>query len=283
MTIVVGYDGSDYSMQALDWAMDEAEYRRAPLLVAHAWQWPYGPGGDGLAHDSLRHAADHVLWHGAECARNRSTGLTVHSDLFEGPPAHRLIELSRTADLVVLGSGGLRALVRTMIGSVADRVVTEAHSPVIVVRGAGSLPHRPDPRPIVAAIGGRDDHAQDSVLEFAYREASMRGLPLVAAQAWQYPVGAWSPGTSLIQPDPMGEEILGPVTEPWQAKYPEVETLHSLEEGPVPDVLARLSATATMLVIGASRASGPLARIGSVTRPVLHHATCPVAVVRGAR
>ncbi|MBO3753201.1 universal stress protein [Streptosporangiaceae bacterium NEAU-GS5] len=283
MTIVIGYDGSDYSMQALDWAMDEAEHRHAPLLVAHAWQWPYGPGGEGPAHDSLRHAAEHVLFHGTDCARNCTSGLTVNSDLYEGSAAEQLIELSRTADLVVLGSRGSRALVRTMIGSVADRVVTHAHSPVIVVRGAGSLPHRPDRAPIVAAIDGRDDYLQDRVLAFAYEEASLRGLPLVAARAWRYPVGAWSPGTSMIMPDPLGEEVLAPLTEPWRTKYPEVETIHTLEEGPVPEVLARLSASATLLVVGAGRSSVPLGRIGSVTRPVLHHAACPVAVVRGSR
>ncbi|GAA1011785.1 universal stress protein [Acrocarpospora pleiomorpha] len=278
MTIVVGYDGTDYSMQALDWAMDEAEHRHAPLLVAHAWHWPYEPGDD-LGRDSLRRAAEHVLWHGAECARNCTSGLTVDSDLREGPAAEHLIELSRVADLVVVGSRGRRALVRTMIGSVADRVVTHAHSPVIVVRGAGSVPRRPDPGPIVAAVAGHDHPADDHVLEFAYREASMRGLPLVAAQAWQYPV-AWSPGTSLFLPDSLGEEVLGPITEAWRTKYPEVESTHLLEEGPVPDVLTRLSATATLLVVGAARSPGPLGRIGSVTRPVLHRATCPIAVVR---
>ncbi|WP_353051477.1 universal stress protein, partial [Herbidospora sp. NBRC 101105] len=35
--VVVGYDGSDFAMQALDWAMDEAEMRKLPLTVAHAW------------------------------------------------------------------------------------------------------------------------------------------------------------------------------------------------------------------------------------------------------
>jgi nucleotide-binding universal stress UspA family protein len=62
-----------------------------------------------------------------------------------------------------------------------------------------------------------------------------------------------------------------------------VETTHLLEEGPVPDVLTRLSATATLLVVGATGSPGPLGRIGSVTRPVLHRATCPVAVIHGPK
>ena len=43
--IIVGYDGSDFSMQALDWAMDECELRELPLTVTHAWRWPGQSGG----------------------------------------------------------------------------------------------------------------------------------------------------------------------------------------------------------------------------------------------
>lgn len=77
--VVIGYDGSDHSMQALDWAMDEAEFRRLPLTICHAWQWPYRDG-DQTARDSLHRAAEHVLWHGADCARASSGRLDVRPD-----------------------------------------------------------------------------------------------------------------------------------------------------------------------------------------------------------
>lgn len=86
--VVVGYDGSDFAMQALDWAMDEAELRGQPLLVCHAWEWPYGEG-DEEAKNSLRHAAEHVAWHGAECARACMSGPEVDTDLYEGPACTR--------------------------------------------------------------------------------------------------------------------------------------------------------------------------------------------------
>lgn len=173
--IVLGYDGTDFAMQALDWALDEAELRKLPLTVAHAWQWPYGEA-DEEAKAHLRKAAEHVLWHGADCARQSSLGVRVETDLYEGPAAGRLVELSADAALVVVGSRGLSALPRAAMGSVAGYVAANAACPVIVVRGPGPLPATGDPGPIVVA----DRHADAAVLDFAFEEAELRQLPLVA-------------------------------------------------------------------------------------------------------
>ncbi len=276
--IVVGYDGSDFAMQALDWAMDEAEFRDSPITVCHAWQSPYG-AGDEEARKSLHHAAEHVLWHGAECARQCTSGVRVREDLFEGPPSDRLVALSETADLVVVGSRGLSGAARHVMGSVAGHVATNARCPVIVVRGPGSLPHRRHPGPIVVGVGGGDDH----VLAFAYREAALRRLSLIAVHAWRYPAAAWSAGMApMVMSDVPGREAveaLERAVEPWLARYPDVHTLLQPVEGPVLDVLADTSPGATMLVVGATRARGMLGRLGSVTRPLIDAVTCPVAVV----
>ncbi|MEV4015977.1 universal stress protein [Nonomuraea angiospora] len=174
--IVLGYDGSDFSMQALDWALDEAELRELPLTLAHAWQWPYGDAEEeAKAH--LCKAADHVLWHGAECARSTSSGVRVETDLYEGPAAQHLVELSAAATLVVVGSRGLSALPRAVVGSVAGYVAAHAECPVIVVRGAGPLPAPTDPGPIVVA----DREPDASVLEFAFGEAALRQVPVAAS------------------------------------------------------------------------------------------------------
>ena len=137
--IIVGYDGSDFSMQALDWAMDECELRELPLTVTHAWRWPYGKAPEE-ARLHLRKAAEHVLHHGADCARSCSTITDITADLFEGSAGERLVELSAGADLVVIGSRGLGAVARSVVGSVTAYVAAHAHAPVIIVRGAGPIP-----------------------------------------------------------------------------------------------------------------------------------------------
>ncbi|GAA4507378.1 MULTISPECIES: universal stress protein [Nonomuraea] len=174
--ILLGYDGSDFSVQALDWALDEAELRKLPLTVAHAWQWPYGQAAEeAKAH--LRKAAEHVLWHGADCARQTSSGVRVETDLHEGSAAERLVELSEHAALVVVGSRGLNTLSRAVVGSVAEYVAVHAACPVVVVRGPGPLPVTTNPGPIVVA----DPVPDAAVLEFAFEEAALRQLPLAAS------------------------------------------------------------------------------------------------------
>ncbi|MER7367552.1 universal stress protein [Nonomuraea wenchangensis] len=200
--IVLGYDGSAFSMQALDWALDEAELRGLSLTVAHAWQWPYGEAPEE-ARSHLRKAAEHVLWHGADCARHTSSGLTVETDLHEGPAAERLVELSHEAALVVVGSRGLSALPRAVVGSVAGYVATHAHCPVIVVRGPGPLPAASQPGPVVVA--DRDPDA--ALLDFAFEEAALRRVPLATSAD----VTAWAarhPGVPVQEAADFGTATL---------------------------------------------------------------------------
>ncbi|MEO3798176.1 universal stress protein [Nonomuraea sp. B10E15] len=193
--IVLGYDGSDFAMQALDWALDEAELRKLPLTVSHAWQWPYGEAEEeAKAH--LRKAAEHVLWHGADCARASSSGVRVETDLHQGSAAQRLVELSSGAELVIVGSRGLSALPRVVVGSVAGYVAAHAECPVIIVRGPGPLPASATPGPIVVA----DKEPDASVLEFAFGEAAIRQVP-VTAQADLTDWAARHPGIRVQRGD----------------------------------------------------------------------------------
>ncbi|MGA4988745.1 universal stress protein [Nonomuraea bangladeshensis] len=238
--IVLGYDGSAFSMQALDWALDEAELRGLSLTVAHAWQWPYGEAPEE-ARSHLRKAAEHVLWHGADCARHTSSGLTVETDLHEGPAAERLLELSHEAALVVVGSRGLSALPRAVVGSVAGYVATHAHCPVIVVRGPGPLPAASQPGPVVVA----DRDPDGVVLDFAFEEAALRRLPLAAPAELSADLSADLSGRA--------------------ARHPGVPVQQAADFG-----------TATLVVVGRRRAAP-----AGVAASLLQHAPCPVAVVGG--
>ncbi|MEO3873848.1 universal stress protein [Nonomuraea sp. B12E4] len=98
--------------------------------MCHTWQRPYGEG-DPTARESLRRAAEHVLWHGADCARASSPGLDVRPDLYEGSATERLEALSADAGLLVVGSRGLGAVAEAVVGSVATHAVAHARCPVI--------------------------------------------------------------------------------------------------------------------------------------------------------
>jgi nucleotide-binding universal stress UspA family protein len=277
--IVVGYNGSDFSMQALEWAMKEAELRRLPLTITHAWRWPYGEA-DGEARLHLHKAAEHVLLHGAKCARAHSTIVEVVTDLYEGSAAQRLVELSADAELVVIGSRNLGVTARLVIGSVAAFVAARARSPVIVVRGAGLISVAPQPRPIVLGI---KDVTADAVLDFAFQEAALRHLPLHVVHAGHPRPLTWgiamAPLPDLDDSTRACQERLNERLTPWQEKYADVSLDVGAATTAPKEALLAASAEAALLVAGTGRAAPRTGHLGVITRSLVRHASCPVAVV----
>jgi len=261
--VVVGYDGSDFAMQALDWGVDEAKLRGLPLTVCHAWQWPYDEA-DEDSRNSLRHAAEHVVWHGADCARSSTSGIEVRSDLYNGSAGERLVQLSHEADLLVVGSRGLGGVARRVVGSVTGYVATHAHCPLIVVRGRGALPRRTRPGPVVAGVADREE-ADAAVLELSCQEAKTRQLTLMAVHAWSPPLVIREAAKQRL------EQTVGP----WRERYPDLTIETRVTEEPARQALLHASTDATLLVVGA-----PHGRFGSVTSAVLHNARCPVGIAR---
>ncbi|GGQ20424.1 nucleotide-binding universal stress UspA family protein [Actinomadura coerulea] len=273
--VVVGFDGSVHAMQALDWALDEAELRGSPLVLCHAWQWPYqgvAPELEEAGRRSLHEAAQHVLAHGAECARQRTAGVAVRPESQEGSAAERLTELSAGAELLVLGSRGLGRLARVPVGSVAAHVAMHARCPVIVVRGAGALPRPAEATPVVAVVDASP--AAQSALSFAAREAELRQLPLKIV----YPgaEGEEAPGAVLGRSsarDPV-ERAAAVV----QERRPDVLTHPENPLAPPPEALREAAQEARLLVVGAAHPA-----FGSVAQWLLYNAVCPIAVVPPAR
>ena len=118
--IVVGVDGSSAAAAAIDWACDEANLHRADLLVIHARE-----------RDGSQAEAGCVLDLAVNECRDR-TGTTVRGELVEGSATAALVEASRTADVVTIGSRGRSGFKTVLFGSVAVSVAEGAHCPVAV-------------------------------------------------------------------------------------------------------------------------------------------------------
>jgi nucleotide-binding universal stress UspA family protein len=138
--IVVGIDGSDDAHRALTWAMKEAAIRHVPLTVlavhavaASAWTGnPIILGGDQEVLDRIRNAAQETIAKtAAELGQPQPPSVTVRA--VHGFPVNELIEASRDAELVVLGSRGAGGFAHLTLGSVSSQVVHHAHGPVVVV------------------------------------------------------------------------------------------------------------------------------------------------------
>jgi nucleotide-binding universal stress UspA family protein len=137
--IVVGVDGSGHSQRALEWAMHEAAVRHLPLsvLTVHPSIVGYFGGVVTSPQDlelteqagaAVKAEADKVL---AALDGARPESVTVKA--VHGFPVEELVNASKEADLIVLGSRGVGGFTRLMLGSTAGQVVQHAHCPVTIV------------------------------------------------------------------------------------------------------------------------------------------------------
>jgi nucleotide-binding universal stress UspA family protein len=138
--IIVGIDGSAHSTRALEWAINEAAARHAPVTVltvhlvpANGWTGnPMTLPEDTTDVEEARQAAEEtVVKVISQLGEAQPPSVTVRA--LSGFPAQELIEASRTADLLVVGSRGAGGFARLMVGSVSSQVVHHAHCPVVVV------------------------------------------------------------------------------------------------------------------------------------------------------
>ena len=130
-TIVVGVDGSDGSVGALSWACDRASATGASVEAVTTWQWPmslgpavpiptgYDPAGD----------AQTMLEAIVAPEADRYPSLTIRTRVVEGHPAEALVEASRHADLLVVGSRGHGGFAGMLLGSVSQHCAAHAACP----------------------------------------------------------------------------------------------------------------------------------------------------------
>lgn len=286
-SIVVGVDGSPNSEAALDWGIAEAVRRERPLHLFSAAMRRY-PGGEAMLTSpelmaaittEAESATDALLAAVAAQARRVSPDLDVSVQRGLDVPAGALVELSVGADTVVVGRSGHGAVRDAVLGSVAQQVATHAQCPVVVVRASDG------PAATGGVVVGVDGSALSEVaLGYAFEQASWRRVPLSVVHVW------WNQPTSRVtgafQQDEVDHVrlIVSETLVGWSEKFPDVEVRQALPRGAVVTALTDAAKDAELLVVG-SRGRGNFRSLllGSVGQGVLHHALCPVAVVRAPR
>ncbi len=140
--IVVGVDSSEGAKAALRFALDEAKLRQATLRVVHTWQFGYigVKGIEGLSPvvgadlGDLRRTAEVALDAVLHEVAPNGNGVVVERRIVEGAPATVLVDESRKADLLVVGSRGHGGFAGLLLGSVSQQCAQHATCPVVIVR-----------------------------------------------------------------------------------------------------------------------------------------------------
>lgn len=299
--IVVGVDGSPSSSAAVEWAARDAEMRGAALELVYVAppvpeffpSVPPTPPPGEFSSWQQQHAHQ-VLAEGhkiATEAASRGRGLEISSEaVFDAPVVPALVELSKQADMMVLGSRGQTAVARALLGSVSAGLVHRAKCPVAVVHddNARSAPSALSSQaPVLVGVDGSP--ASELATEIAFDEADRRGVGLVALHVWsdmgrlkfgrpgQVPV-AWA-SFEEHERQVLAERLAG-----WQERYPDV-AVHKVvvSDRPAPRLLKQ--AESAQLVVVGSHGRGGFAGmlLGSVSRAVVNSAPVPVIVARGPR
>ncbi len=269
--IVAGYDGSPGSAHAVCWAAREAKARDTMLTICLAWAPDHMtlPTESAIC-DLARQHGQEVLVRGLPYAESVLGPGRVAAALADGSAAHVLCERSRTADMVVVGARGHSELPGLLLGSVSWQVAGHATGRVVVVRGAWRPPNRP-PGPVVAGVDGSP--ASQAAVAFAFEEAALRDVPLVALCALTDSSGRLGEWHQV-------EEDFDHLMACEAKEHPDVTVVRQVEAGTPRSALLTAAADAQMLVVGSRGRDGLEGMcLGSVAQAVLHHAPCPVGVV----
>jgi nucleotide-binding universal stress UspA family protein len=141
--IVVGVDGSRHSQRSLEWAMKEAALRQVPLTVlavhpvaTSGWtkagmSFPADQADAERARAAAQEETDKAASH---ISGQRPPSVTVRA--VSGVPAEELINASRDADMLVLGSRGSGGFSRLLMGSVSSQAAHYASCPVVIIPSA---------------------------------------------------------------------------------------------------------------------------------------------------
>ncbi len=262
--IVVGIDGSDAAMNAAKWAVTEAVSRTIPLRLVHAIPKRHADAAAGdesldieYAETSLR-AADAVLQAMGEPVK-------VECDMVHGSPESALIDESRHAAMICVGSVGIGWVARKVLGSTADVVARKAHCPVAIIRGSREAA-KPDSGYIAVVVD--DSPGNDAVLEHGFREARLREAPILA-------MGVWRRGFGEI-PYHQLDHRLGP----WVSQYREVHVLPAAARRGAAEFLTHTQESVQLAVVGSGDADKVARMVGPITQHLPGHSGCSVLVVR---
>ena len=280
--LLVGVDGSEQSLDAVEWAAAEADTRGAPLTVCYVSSDGVpilGPLTAKPPADRGEGRAQQVVDRAVAAAHRSAPGIEVAAVTGHGAPARELIRLAADAELVVVGHRGLGGFAELLLGSVSAHVAAHAPAPVVIVRPAT----KPDGPVLVGLDGAAGRHP---ALEYGFDYAARHGCGVQVLHAFRDPIATTATMAYRLPDADYGHARqaaaghLSDVVRPWRVKYPNVDVELVALGTPAAHALVDASLGSSLLVVG-RRGPGGLAGLllGSVSQAVLRQAHCPVAVV----
>ncbi|MFE7408047.1 universal stress protein [Isoptericola sp. NPDC057559] len=291
--VLVGVDGSEESLHALDWAAAYARRAAVELHVLSAYTLPGFTGSYSFAQDIpmvddpyAKRYVEELLARAHE--RVTATGVPATTEVTIADATTALAERSGRFGLVVIGARGAGGFVERLLGTVSANLPVRSACPTVVVPGRaktdddGALSVDALDRFGKVVVGVDGSRSSDAALDTALAQARAWGASVELVRAVSL-VG-WS-GSPWLDPG-FRDSVLGGVREELdqdvarlRAAQPDVTVTADVVEGHASDVLVDASGSADLLVVG-SRGRGGIRGLllGSTSQAVLRRAECPVLV-----
>ncbi|TGD84592.1 universal stress protein [Mycolicibacterium sp. CH28] len=284
--VVVGIDGSDTALGGAQWAAEFATRHGLGLTLLHAipqLDWHFARVE--VPAEAQRNAdGDAVLAAAEKAVRSTHPDLEIRTLAVKGAVATALAEASESARLLVVGTG---AEDQRVLGGHVVRIAHRASCPVVVWRPPVA---RRTGKPLPVVVGVDESEASSRALAEAFDIARGLHAPLTVAHMWEIDaaVGMGDLGGQGYMDWPLLEVLqsqqrqrMDELVEPLAKKYPNAHATEIFKDVSPAKGLADLSREAQLVVVG-SHGRGRLAAslLGSVSQNVIHHAECPVLVVR---
>jgi nucleotide-binding universal stress UspA family protein len=282
--IVLGLDDATLEGPTLRWAAEQAHLEGRRLRLVHGYglvsveHWRYGEGRLGRGLPDLRLQGGAILDRARTELRLTAPYVEIEQTLDVADPRTLLIQLSASAHLVVLGSRGRGPVRSHLLGSVGLGVVRHAACPAVVHRPG--YPGRVHRGVVVAAEATEDS---GPVLAFAFRQASLRRLPLKVVH-YVYDVRSALVGASMLgdraESSEQHERMLAESLAGLREDFPDVHVVVQTAPGRPEEGLAQLSMDADLTVLG-RHPRGLVGRLlaGSVSGSVMLHGHGPMTIV----
>lgn len=284
--IVVGVDDSPASTVAVQWAARDAVLRDVALTVVHvapplSTTWSRSMVPNDL--DTWKTSTGKQVVANAMEAAREATGdddaLQMDSEFYIAMTVPTLVDVSKRAQMIVVGSRGSGAVARVVLGSVSSALIRHAHCPVAVIKDDASLTAHAASLPVLVGIDGSP--ASDAATMVAFDEAGRRGVDLVALHAWNDFSGCDVTGPNWTAREQQAKTILAERLAGWQERHPGVSlTTTVVCDSPAMQLVAE-SKNAQLVVVGSHGRGGFAGMlIGSVSSAVAQAARVPVIVAR---
>lgn len=274
-SVVVGIDGSRAAVRAALWAVDEGVSRDIPLRLVYAIE-PHDATQPDPQEDARRLAtAELAVRYAFTAVESTEKPVKIEVEILQGRPTAALVEASRSAVMLCVGSVGLKHFSDGRIGSTAAALAGSTHCPVAIIRGHD---HAASTQPgwVVVEVDESPDSA--AALEHGVAEARLRGAPLRVLTAWQSRYTDVHDARAVADGNRMVRARLDRGLARWKHRYPDLDVRSVAVHGSVLNYLAKNATSIQLVVVGARDASGVDELVGPTGYATLHNTDCSVLI-----